>query len=124
MNPFLSANADRHFKLFGAVVLTAAVLSGCTAQAAGNAKDPKPAAQAEQIKTVKVTGVTKQKIGDPLEQIADVVSSIQMDIVAKSGGDVQQILKKNAEIPCRKARSSSGWIRPMLRCRRRRPNWG
>ncbi len=61
MNPFLSANADRHFKLFGAVVLTAAVLSGCTAQAAGNAKDPKPAAQAEQIKTVKVTGVTKQK---------------------------------------------------------------
>lgn len=88
---------SRNFRRFGALVLTTALLAGCTAQAAK--EDPKSgAAQEQQIKTVKVTNVTKQKIGEPIETVADIISSIQLDVVAKTGGDVLEVLKKRGDL--------------------------
>jgi RND family efflux transporter MFP subunit len=37
------------------------------------------------------------KIADPLEQVADVVSSVQLEVVVKAGGDVHEIDKKSGE---------------------------
>jgi HlyD family secretion protein len=77
------------------LVLSSALIVGCTSKAAGPVGTP--GAQEQQIKTVKIAKVSKQKIGDPQEQIGDVVSSIQLDIVTKSGGEVVEILKKRGE---------------------------
>jgi multidrug efflux pump subunit AcrA (membrane-fusion protein) len=82
-------------KLLGVVVLSAALAAGCGRSAAAPQKQA--AGQEQQIKTVKVAPIAKQTIGEPLEQVADVVSSIQLDVIAKSGGDVQEILKKRGD---------------------------
>ncbi|WP_426447464.1 efflux RND transporter periplasmic adaptor subunit [Paenibacillus sp. S-38] len=83
-------------KVLGAAVLSAALLASCSA---AKPEAAPAAANAEaQIKTVKVAPVEKQKIGDPLEQVADVASSIQLDVLTKSGGDVQAIMKKRGDM--------------------------
>lgn len=81
-------------KLAAAVVLTVAVAAGCSTEAGPTV----PAATQEQaIKTVKVQKIAKQKIGDPLEQVADVAPVMQLDVMAKSSGDVKEILKKRGD---------------------------
>ncbi|MFK7696881.1 efflux RND transporter periplasmic adaptor subunit [Paenibacillus sp. HJGM_3] len=81
-------------KLAAAVVLTVAVAAGCSAEAGPTV----PAATQEQaIKAVKVQKLAKQKIGDPLEQVADVAPVMQLDVMAKSSGDVKEILKKRGD---------------------------
>ncbi|TDF96619.1 efflux RND transporter periplasmic adaptor subunit [Paenibacillus piri] len=81
-------------KWMGAVVLSTALLTGCTAPAA----KPQPNAAEAALKTVKVSPITKKSIGDPLEQVADVVSSVTMDVVTKANGDVLEIYKKRGEL--------------------------
>jgi HlyD family secretion protein len=78
------------------MILSSVLIAGCTSQDAGPAASP-AASQEQQIKTVKVAKIGKQKIGDPQEQIGDVVSSIQLDVVTKAGGEVVEILKKRGE---------------------------
>jgi multidrug efflux pump subunit AcrA (membrane-fusion protein) len=57
------------------------------------------AAQQQQVlKSVKVSKIIKHKIGDPLERAADVQSSVQFEIIAKAGGDIEQILKKRGDL--------------------------
>jgi HlyD family secretion protein len=72
------------------------LIVGCTSQTVGPAASPSTA-QAQQLKSVKIAKVSKQKIGDPQEQIGDVVSSIQLDVVTKAGGEVVEILKKRGD---------------------------
>ncbi|MCS7464314.1 efflux RND transporter periplasmic adaptor subunit [Paenibacillus doosanensis] len=84
----------KNLSVVGALVISAALFAGCSA---------KPDAQAQsaaepQIKTVKVEKVQKQKIADPLEQVADIVSSLQIDVIAKAGGDVQELVKKRGDM--------------------------
>ncbi|WP_166243599.1 efflux RND transporter periplasmic adaptor subunit [Paenibacillus turpanensis] len=79
----------------GTVVLGAALIVGCSAQPP--AGEGTQAAQESQIKTVKTEKVQKQKIGDPLEQVADVTASVQIDVSAKVGAEVQEILKKRGD---------------------------
>lgn len=82
-------------KIAAALVLTVAVAAGCTA---GDKQAAAPAtAQEQTIKTVKVQKVSKQKIGEPLEQVADVVAATQLDIIAKAGGEVRQIMVKRGD---------------------------
>jgi len=89
-----SKSFRRGATLAAAVILTVAVAAGCTA----GGEAPKPAAAQEQtIKTVKVQKITKQSIGDPLEQVADVVAATQLDVVAKAGGEIKEILKKRGD---------------------------
>ncbi|MFH5182017.1 biotin/lipoyl-binding protein [Paenibacillus sp. TAB 01] len=94
MNLRWSQSMHRSTKVLGAVVLSAALFAGCTSKPADNA-----AQTAEpQLKTVKVAPIQKSKISDPLEQVADVVSSIQIDVITKTGGDVMEIVKKRGDM--------------------------
>lgn len=84
-------------KLFGVVALSAAIIAGCSASPAAS-PSATPANAAEQgVKVVKTAKIAKQKIGNPVEQVGDVVSSVQLDVVAKSGGEVIEILKKRGD---------------------------
>ncbi|MDR6548983.1 efflux RND transporter periplasmic adaptor subunit [Paenibacillus qinlingensis] len=83
-------------KIFGVLALSAAIAVGCSASPAVS-----PAATTvaqEGGKVVKTAKIAKQKIGEPLEQVGDVVSSVQLDIIAKTGGEVIEILKKRGDI--------------------------
>lgn len=83
-------------KLAAALVLTVAVATGCTA---GGTQGAEPAAAQEQtIKSVKVQKVVKQKIGEPLEQVADVVAATELDVIAKASGEIRSIEKKRGEL--------------------------
>ncbi|WP_159884079.1 biotin/lipoyl-containing protein, partial [Paenibacillus puerhi] len=93
MNPKKKNKMTSSSKVLSAVVISTALVAGCSAQPA-----EQPAVTAEsQVKTVKVAPVEKKKIGEPLEQVADISASVQMDIVAKVNGDVLQVLKKRGE---------------------------
>ncbi|MCZ8518832.1 MULTISPECIES: efflux RND transporter periplasmic adaptor subunit [Paenibacillus] len=83
-------------KALGAAVISAALLASCSA-AKPEAAPAATSAEA-QIKTVKAAPIEKQKIGEPLEQVADVASSIQLDVVTKSAGDIQEIYKKRGDL--------------------------
>lgn len=85
----------KSIRVAAALVLTVAVAAGCTT---GGKQAAAPAtAQEQTIKTVKVQKVGKQKIGEPLEQVADVVAATKLDIIAKAGGDVKEILVKRGD---------------------------
>ncbi|WP_231571053.1 efflux RND transporter periplasmic adaptor subunit [Gordoniibacillus kamchatkensis] len=91
----LATIAFQSAKLISAVVLTAALAAGCSK---APAKPAQGAAQEQQIPAVRVQPIAKTMIADPLEQVADVVSAIQLDVVAKTGGDVLEIVKKKGEL--------------------------
>lgn len=93
MNLKLKTSVKHSTKVVGAVVLSTALLAGCTKPA----PQPQPAAAEAALKVVKVDKIAKQSIGDPQEQVADVVSSISMDIVTKVSGDVLEIYKKRGD---------------------------
>ncbi|CAG7605058.1 Multidrug resistance protein MdtA [Paenibacillus solanacearum] len=96
MNHTLAQTFKHGTKVIGAVVISTALVTGCTGSPAAQ---PAASSTAEpQLKTVKVSKIEKKKIGEPLEQVADVISSIQLDIVNKAGGDVQEILKKRGDM--------------------------
>lgn len=82
-------------KLLGVVVLAAALAAGCSK---APAQQSQAAAQEQQLATVRVQPIAKMKIADPLEQVADVVSAVQLDVIAKANGDVQEIVKKKGEM--------------------------
>ncbi|MEK8129786.1 efflux RND transporter periplasmic adaptor subunit [Paenibacillus filicis] len=93
MNPTKRNRLNPSAKVVSAVVISTALLAGCSAQPAAQ---PAPAAES-QVKTIKVAPVEKKKIGEPLEQVADVSASVQMDVVSKVNGDVLQLLKKRGD---------------------------
>lgn len=85
-------------KLSAAVVLTVAVITGCTSGGGETqGSQPESAQQQSDVKTVRVETVSKQKIGDPLEQVADIVAATQLDVIAKAGGDVLQLMHKRGD---------------------------
>ncbi|MEC0227998.1 efflux RND transporter periplasmic adaptor subunit [Paenibacillus alba] len=79
------------------LALSFAVLSGCSDTAPLN-PDANSVYNEQGQKAVKVFKVIKQKIGDPLERNAEVLSSAQFDVISKVSGDVEQILKKRGEM--------------------------
>ncbi|UKS30234.1 efflux RND transporter periplasmic adaptor subunit [Paenibacillus sp. HWE-109] len=83
-------------KLFGIVVLSAAIVAGCSASPAASPAATTAAAE-QGVKVVKTAKIAKQKIGEPIEQVGDVLSSVQLDIVPKSGGEVIEIVKKRGD---------------------------
>lgn len=93
MNRTWNHTVKHSTKIAGAVVISAALLTGCSSQPPADATANTAEAQ---LKTVRAAPIEKRKISEPMEQVADVISSIQMDIVTKAGGDVKEILKKNA----------------------------
>ena len=81
-------------KMAAAVALSVAIVSGCSAEQKPEAAQ---SAEAQTVKTVKVQPITKQKIGEPPEQVADVVPAVQLDVIAKAGGEVTEIVKKRGD---------------------------
>ncbi|WP_248926780.1 efflux RND transporter periplasmic adaptor subunit [Paenibacillus hamazuiensis] len=98
MKLLLMQSVQKGAKLTGAVVISAALISGCSAQPETKpAQAAQAAGETQQVKAVKVSKIEKRSIGQPLEQVADVVSSLQVDVLTKAGGDVQEILKKRGD---------------------------
>ncbi|TBL78209.1 efflux RND transporter periplasmic adaptor subunit [Paenibacillus thalictri] len=95
MNTLFLSKTKQTAKWAAVILLSSALAAGCTAAQPPAKTEDKPAEV--QLKTVKVSKIEKQKIGDPIEQVADVASSIQMDVVAKGGGDILEILKKRGD---------------------------
>jgi multidrug efflux pump subunit AcrA (membrane-fusion protein) len=93
MNLTFTNTVKQSTKVVGAVVLSTALLAGCTKPAV----QQQPNAAETVLKTVKVDKITKNTIGDPQEQVADIVSSITMDVVTKVNGDVLEIYKKRGD---------------------------
>ncbi|TVX99749.1 efflux RND transporter periplasmic adaptor subunit [Cohnella terricola] len=99
------SNSNKRVKRRARTVSIAVVLAAGIAVIAGCSSQPKTegaaetAANANQVaaKTVKVAEIAKIQIAEPLEQVADVLASAQVHIVAKAGADVQQIMKKRGE---------------------------
>ena len=75
----------------------AIVAAGCSAQpeaqAAGAAGEGGQAA----IKTVKIAEIQRMQIAAPQEQVADVLASAQVSVVAKAGGDVKKLVRERGE---------------------------
>lgn len=83
-------------KLLAMLVAAALALSACSSGSAPSA--PAAAQAAEQlVKTVKTMKAAKQPWANHVEQVADVIPSLQLDVVLKVDGDVMQVLKKRGE---------------------------
>lgn len=94
MNRTKTKRLKAGYPVAGALVLAAALMAGCSTESG----QQQPAAAVEsQVKSVKVAPVEKKTIGEPLEQVADISASVQMNIVTKVNGDVLEILKKRGD---------------------------
>ncbi|WP_281888008.1 efflux RND transporter periplasmic adaptor subunit [Paenibacillus sp. YYML68] len=94
MNPTMRKSFKQGSKVAGAIVISTALMAGCSAQPTA---EPAATAAEAQLKVVKTAKVEKQSIGDPIEQVADVVASVEMMVVTKVSGDIQEILKKRGD---------------------------
>ncbi|WP_426452206.1 efflux RND transporter periplasmic adaptor subunit [Paenibacillus sp. S-38] len=98
MNPVFqskSRSKRRYAQTIGILLLASSVAAACSPP--GGA--PAPAAQqgTAQQKPVKTAKVERHLIADPREQLADVVSSVKLDIITKAGGQVTEVLKSKGE---------------------------
>jgi HlyD family secretion protein len=85
----------RLHSIAGVLALCFTIMAGCDmAPVTPNAVST----QEKALKNIKVSKVIMQKVGDPIERAAEVQSSFQYDIIAKTGGDVGQILKKRGDM--------------------------
>ncbi|WP_276353575.1 efflux RND transporter periplasmic adaptor subunit [Cohnella caldifontis] len=75
-----------------ALVVSVALVAGCSAQAGQGAEPTSTAAAA--VKTVKVADIGKVQISEPREQVADVLASAQVNVVSKASADVREVLKE------------------------------
>lgn len=71
-------------------VIGALAVAGCAAEGGGTGE--LAAAAEEGVKTVRVQPIAKMPVSGPIEQVADVVASGQVDIIAKTSADVVEVL--------------------------------
>lgn len=85
----------------GAVAACFVVVAGCQPEAAGGpmatAQPAQGGSQQQQAKTVNVSKVQKQLMGDIPKASADLTSALQSDVTVKSGGTVEKLLKKRGD---------------------------
>lgn len=84
-----------NMKTVSIVTLCLVMLAGCKASADPEQKAVGPE---QAMKTVKTEKVAKQRMADPSVRAGDVQSSLQFDVLAKVGGDVEQVLKKRGDL--------------------------
>lgn len=77
-----------------AVGVSFSLITGCTSILGRNAE---PAAQELQAKSVKVIKLQKLKLGEPPELNAEIVSSLQFEVLAKAEGEVVEVLKRRGD---------------------------
>lgn len=83
-------------KTVSILAMSFTIIAGCS-ETIPLSHETSAAVQEQPLKSVKLYKVGKQKIGDPVEHAADVLSSVQFDIIAKAGGDIVQVLKNREE---------------------------
>lgn len=74
-----------------AVLITIVLTVGCSSGKEETSSSPTT------IKTIKTLKVTKQQISGPEQQVAEVQSSVALDVVTKTTGDVIEVLKKKGD---------------------------
>jgi len=84
----------RGVQLAALLGLAAMLAAGCAKPAAAPQASEQPA---NALKQVKVEAVSKQKIGEPVEMVADVVAGSALDIPVKADGEVREVLKKRGD---------------------------
>lgn len=82
-----------NMKAIGMLALCLAFFAGC--KAAG--PEQQAAGPEQTLKTVKTEKVVKQRIADPVVRVGDVQFS-PFDVIAKVGGEVQQVLKNRGDL--------------------------
>ncbi|WP_240418182.1 efflux RND transporter periplasmic adaptor subunit [Paenibacillus periandrae] len=83
-------------KTVSILAISFTIIAGCS-ETIPLSHETSATVQEQPLKSVKLYKVGKQKIGDPVEHAADVLSSVQFDIIAKAGGDIGQVLKNREE---------------------------
>lgn len=78
------------------LAVSAAIVASCTSSGPSQGADAVDV-QAPAVKVVKVAEISKLQISEPREQVADVLASAQVSVVAKSTGDVRELLKSRGE---------------------------
>lgn len=88
MSRISKRNRLNHMLLTGMIVaLSGMVAAGCSVSGASGSG----------VKSVKTALAAKQKVNEKQELDADVVSSSQVNVIAKAGGDVKNMLKKRGD---------------------------
>ena len=75
--------------------LSMVLIVGCSSQAEVTQGEESDTQQ--EIHTVKVAPITKVMISEPIEQVADVIASAQVDMMSKATADVVGIVKERGE---------------------------
>lgn len=83
------------FPAAAGIVISFAVIAGCSAKPVMT--EEAAAAEEPVRKTVKTVKVGQVKIAEPLEQVADVLPSVQIDVFAETSAEVVEILKQRGD---------------------------
>jgi multidrug efflux pump subunit AcrA (membrane-fusion protein) len=83
------------YRSMGVIALLTAVAVMVSACAAPGSKGAATVSLAP--KAVKTEAVKKQKISNPIEQVADVAAGTTLDVVSKANGEVLSVVKKRGE---------------------------
>lgn len=84
-------------KTIAILTLAAVIAAGCSSGNQEQGAETPSGSEASAIKQVKVETVEKVQISDPLEQVADVLASAQVSVIAKTSADVREVLKERGE---------------------------
>lgn len=79
------------------LALSLAIIAGCTDTAPMN-PEPVSVGEEQSLKPIKAIKIEKQNIGEPLELTAEVQSSVQFNVIAKSGGDIEKVFKNRGDV--------------------------
>lgn len=93
------AKQSRTVRAAAVLAVCAAIIAGCAAgaQREQGAESPAADASAAAVKQVKVAEIAKVQISEPLEQVADVLASAQVSVVAKTNADVSEVVKERGD---------------------------
>ncbi|NOU97241.1 efflux RND transporter periplasmic adaptor subunit [Paenibacillus sp. LMG 31456] len=78
----------------GLLIVIAAVAVGCSAAPGAG----QSAAEQLQNKPIKVAKISSQSMGNPREQVADVLAVNQVDVMPKADGQVVEVVKKKGDL--------------------------
>ncbi len=86
----------RSMQALAILAISMLVIAGCSSGAGLQEAQAGAAAESanQALKRVKIAEIAKVQISEPQEQVADVVASAQVDIVAKAGAEVREVVKE------------------------------
>jgi HlyD family secretion protein len=86
----------RTIRTFSVLAISLAIVAGCSSEASNQAAEPESTEKV--INTVKASPIAKLQIAAPMEQVADVIASAQVDIISKATADVLEVMKQRGAV--------------------------